>query len=107
MPQLLNISATPEIEQAVKELVSEVLPSLNTASWSEHLQAQGLNPSTLAQLYVESLYNMKPSQKAKEIRDLLVSLGVTKSTEPATAAPSIIINGEKIQLQAFILPDRS
>jgi hypothetical protein len=107
MPQFLNTLASPEIEAAIKETVNESLPQLTSSSWAQELQNQGATPATLAQMYMESLHNMKAGQRTREIRELLGSLGITKTKEDQTKfTPSISINGENVQVIGMLVPQR-
>lgn len=106
MPQFLKTSNDPTLDELVNSLLEEHLPELSSKSWSEHLQAQGLNPRSLAQMYVESLTNCKPAARVKEIRELLSSLGITRGPVAQTTVPTVVINGENIQLNQMLLPER-
>ena len=107
MPQFLNTQSNGMIDRLVDQVLEESLPGLSANGWSEHLQANGLTPSTLAQMYVESLHNCKPAQRVKEIRELLGSLGIVRqSSSSSPAQPTVVINGENIQLNQMLLPIR-
>jgi hypothetical protein len=107
MPQFLNTLASPEVEAAIREVATEGLPQLTATTWAQEIQKNGGTPSALAQMYMESLNNMKASQRPREIRELLGSLGITKTKEDQQKfTPSVTINGENIQIIGMLVPQR-
>lgn len=106
MPQFLNTSTSPEIDKAIEALVSEALPHLTPGGWAEALQANGLSTNSLAQMYVESLTNCKPAQRVKAITELLETLGVSQARKEEKSAPTLIVNGETVNIMAMALPQR-
>lgn len=106
MPQLLNTFAPPELEEAIDKVLSENVPEFSGDSWKSALSNRGININTLADQYIETLHNLKPAAKMLAIERLLVQLGVSKGEEEIKSTPTLIINGDNIQVNQLIAPQR-
>lgn len=108
MPQLLNTLIPPELSNAVDQMLDESgIPEFTVGNWESALKNRGINTNSLADMYVESLGNLKPHARVAAIERLLASLGATKGqTDSIPSAPQIIINGDNIQLNQLITPQR-
>lgn len=104
MPQLPTYT-DKEREFLATELVKEI-PEFNLTNWEQALTNRGINTDSLADMYVSSLGDLKPSARIHAIERLLQSLGVTKVEGPVGQVPVIVINGENVQLNQVLIPQR-
>jgi hypothetical protein len=105
MPRLLNTFLPPEKEELLDEVLKREIPEFSSDNWKDALVSRGINTDTLADRYVEALDNLKPTAKVQAIERLLVQLGIAEQT-PAAQSPTIVINGDKIQINQLVAPNR-
>lgn len=107
MPQIINIRASEEVTELVKKTVVEELPELSVENWAGELKKNGIDLSTLANIFSMAIQNAKPADQLKAIPNLLTTLGIGNKVEKDDRQVVIHVNGENIQLNTMLAPQRT
>lgn len=107
MPQIINIRASEEVTELVKKTVSDELPELSVENWAQQLKQNGIDFASLASIYAMAIQNAKPADQLKAIPQLMTTLGLGKEDTKSDGGVVIHVNGENIQLNTMLAPQRS